>query len=243
MINNKNELNYISILSYLPRKYLQSVENKDILKNAKSSNDIMRALKQNLYVRYKEKSVSITEWLTDYIIGANENNVSLDFDKFFRPDTVLIPVPRSIIIKNDTLWVPKEIANNLSKKGLGIMIPLLTRSIPVNISSKSVPNDRPKPLDHFNSLTLSKGLESKIDDIVKNQSEIVLVDDVITRGSTLMGCYWKIMEILETHQYFPKISGFCAMRTISNSLDFKKSIEPHEGKIIYREVYFDTLRT
>ena len=141
MINNKNELNYISILSYLPRKYLQSVENKDILKNAKSSNDIMRALKQNLYVRYKEKSVSITEWLTDYIIGANENNVSLDFDKFFRPDTVLIPVPRSIIIKNDTLWVPKEIANNLSKKGLGIMIPLLTRSIPVNISSKSVPND------------------------------------------------------------------------------------------------------
>lgn len=243
MISNKNELHYISILSYLPKKYLQSITDKDTLKDAIKSIDIMRTLKQNLHVISQGKSIPITEWLTHYITHANQDNLGLDFDNFFRPDTVLIPVPRSIIIKKDTLWVPKDIATTFSKKMNLKMIPLLTRSTPVNVSSKSLPNNRPKPLDHFNSLSLSKGMDSQISNIVTNKLGIILVDDVITRGSTLMGCYWKILEIFKSYQYYPQISGFCAMRTISNSLEFRKPIDPHEGDITYRDSNGDTLRT
>ncbi|EQB67997.1 MAG: hypothetical protein AMDU5_GPLC00019G0083 [Thermoplasmatales archaeon Gpl] len=62
MISNKNELHYISILSYLPKKYLQSITDKDTLKDAIKSIDIMRTLKQNLHVISSGKSIPITEW-------------------------------------------------------------------------------------------------------------------------------------------------------------------------------------
>ena len=99
----------------------------------------MRTLKQNLHVISQGKSIPITEWLTHYIAHTNQDNLGLDFDNFFRPDTVLIPVPRSIIIKKDTFWVPKDIATTFSKKMNLKIIPLLTRSTPVNVSSKNFP--------------------------------------------------------------------------------------------------------
>ena len=58
-------------------------------------------------------------------------------------------------------------------------------------------------------------------------SEIVIVDDIITRGSTLLGAANRLVEA------FPnaKIRGFAAMRSISRPTDFTGVIDPCVGKI------------
>ena len=68
--------------------------------------------------------------------------------------------------------------------------------------------------------------------------EIILVDDILTRGHTLIASAWYI------HEVFPdvEVKAFAAMRTISNESEFKKLIDPVIGRIKYRPIYDDCLR-
>ena len=63
--------------------------------------------------------------------------------------------------------------------------------------------------------------------LVPPPKEIVLVDDIITRGSTMLGCASRIKEI------FPDIpiKGFAVLRTMSNPDEFKKIEDPCTGTI------------
>lgn len=91
-------------------------------------------------------------------------------------------------------------------------------------SEYSLPGKRPKPAEHFNSLEVQRSLDPV--------EEIVLIDDVITLGSTILGaanCF--LMKA------FPdsKIRAFAAMRSIRNPKDFEKSFSPVRGTISFRE--------
>ena len=68
--------------------------------------------------------------------------------------------------------------------------------------------------------------------------DLVLVDDIVTRGATLMGAANRLLEV------FPnaRISAFVAMRTISESTEFTNIYDPRIGTIHYRDDYDDTLR-
>jgi len=158
-----------------------------------------------------------------------ENHESLK--NVFHNDMVLVPVPRASPIREGDLWPAYEIANSISRLGLGRVSPLLERVKGVNPSSRSSPKARPTPTQHFESLSVRRNL-SQVE-------EVVLVDDVITRGHTLIACAWRIEEA------YPgiKIHAFAAVRTVSNKQEFKGFFDPVElGRITYRRNRDDCLR-
>ncbi|MCS7137273.1 MAG: hypothetical protein NZ941_02765 [Candidatus Caldarchaeum sp.] len=162
------------------------------------------------------------------ILVQNLNRVP--FRDFFSRETVLVPVPPSTPLKEDSLWVPLEICKALEKKGLGITHKILYRKKPIPRSSRVDPQNRPLPHVHYDSL----GYQVSFIEIRK----ILLVDDVVTRGHALLGSAWRVKEA------YPKadVQGFALIRTISNPTEFKSLYDPEMGTITYRRKYRDALR-
>ena len=100
---------------------------------------------------------------------------------------ILIPVPRSALRLRGSLWPAERIAHALHHEGIGHQIvPLLHRHEAVPRSSSLSSGDkRPDPNRHYDSLklvwqdALYRGKEVR---------KLILIDDVVTRGSTLIGC-------------------------------------------------------
>ena len=67
--------------------------------------------------------------------------------------------------------------------------------------------------------------------ILDEPEEILLVDDIITRGSTLLGAANKLADA------FPntRIRAFAFMRTITNPSEFESIVKPCTGNITLRE--------
>ena len=141
------------------------------------------------------------------------------FSDYFNEDVTLIPIPKSSLPQKDELWVPKRITRALSEQGLGKSEECLVRETPLPRSSRVSAADRPKAFQHFDSL--------KVRELLFKPKEIVLVDDVITRGATSLGTVNRVSEAFPT----AKIRVFAALRTISNSLEFRNYIEPCTGTV------------
>ncbi len=143
----------------------------------------------------------------------------LPFKEYLGPEVSLVPVPSSSLMKKGTLWVPQRISTELAKKGLGKIYPCLERIKAVPRSSTSKPKDRPMALDHFNSI--------RIKSQVYRPRKIVLIDDVITRGATFIGCAAHLRKV------FPEtpIFALAMLRSIYLSKDFKKVRQPCIGTI------------
>ncbi len=149
-----------------------------------------------------------------------KNNLSsYPFSDYFNENTLLIPTPKSTIPLKDELWVPQRITSALANNGLGRMEECLSRSTALPRSSTSLASDRPKARQHYDSMTVKELLDSP--------TEIILVDDVITRGATTLGAVNKLADS------FPdaRIRVFAVMRTMSNLLEFAEIIQPCVGTI------------
>ncbi len=74
---------------------------------------------------------------------------------------------------------------------------------------------------------------------LEEPERILLIDDIITRGSSFLGGASRI------HDVYPKceIRAFAAMRTITNEFDFGKEYAPVKGEITYRPEVGDTIRS
>jgi len=205
-----SELSFGSFLAYSPR----IISNKSY--EIKKSKNLMLSLKKESSFNIGSDIKFMSEIIADRI-KAKLND--LPFRDFFVKNIVLVPVPKSSLMKPGTLWVPEKIVNALSNLGLGISCPCLQRYKALPKSSYSLPNERPRPIEHFNSL--------KILPTIHHPENILLVDDIITRGSTFLGC----ASFLKKH--FPNtiIRAFAVMRTISNANDFKSITDPIVGKI------------
>src|SRR5256886_6149203 len=102
---------------------------------------------------------------------------------------VLVPVPKSSLFKEGSLWVPEQIADSFVRSGLGGRSARLltrTRAIAKAATSLSSGGPRPTALEHLQTLAVQTELRSV--------EEIVLIDDVVTTGSTLLGCANKLLE-------------------------------------------------
>lgn len=196
-----SSLKYGAFLTYVPKKeehkrFIQMVKQDKILPNLGITicERIAKEVKQKL---------------------SNDQN----FSEFFGNDVSLVPVPKSSLMKPGTLWVPKRIAEELAKLGMGKVFDCLERIKPVPQSHLLKSQDRLKPIDHYNSLNVKKVLEEP--------KEILLIDDVITRGATLLGCASRLKEA------FPNasIKAFVAVQSISNIKNFKKIEDPYVGYI------------
>ena len=99
------------------------------------------------------------------------------------------------------------------------VVPCLTRSKPVAKAASSLSNERPTAEQHYDSLIVQGALSKPMD--------IVIIDDVITRGATLLGCANRLLDA------FPqcRIRAFAAMRTISNSNEFQGVYSPCIGTV------------
>ncbi|MFT4309091.1 MAG: phosphoribosyltransferase [Candidatus Woesearchaeota archaeon] len=195
-----SNLEYGSLFAYCPR-FIEGQKNEEI----KKSKNVMNNVKSDS-IRGNPPRVT-SELISEMIKTKIE---SFPFKDFFGEDIDLVPVPKSHLMQKDTLWVPDRIARALSKQGLGNYYPCLQRFIPVQKSSYSVSSERPKPTEHYNSI--------KVIPQVHQPRSILLIDDVITRGSTMQGC----ASLLKKH--FPNIpiKGFALIRTISNPHEFAK---------------------
>ena len=213
------KLEFGSLLSYCPR----GGDTADI----QLSRQTMRAIKNDAFV--EDPPVLMSDWIASTM---ERRRPELPFSSFFRTNSVvLVPLPRSSLLQPDSLWVPERIATALVKKGFGVrMSPCLTRTRAVRKSAISQAGERPKPTEHFESLAVQGNLGPTED--------IVLVDDIVTRGHTIIGAANRLLQAYPS----ARIRAFAAMRTVSNWTDFANIFDPQIGLIEYREASDDCIR-
>ncbi|GBC69084.1 hypothetical protein HRbin01_00775 [archaeon HR01] len=212
-----SRLEYGSLLAYTP---------KPIRGNQESENSvqIMKAVK-NLWMLKDGRS-----WIDYYVDEMKSQMAQLPFNKFF-VSAALVPIPRSSMMKPNSLWVSREICKALEKHGMGVKYELLRRTRPLPQSSRIPAKERPPPTEHYNSLSCDTLLSPRF-------SRVVLVDDIITRGHTALGAAWRVAEAYPELE----ISLFALIRTVSNPAKFSRIWDPCVGTITYRQKRDDALR-
>lgn len=203
---SRSELGFGSFLAYCPRG------DDEVHKASRRWRD---ALKHDAIVGSPPRSMTrlIAERMSASLAGTA-------LDGFFSSRAVLVPVPGSSLPQPNQLWVPKRIAEALVEAGMGVNVwCCLSRMKRVRKSSTSLPADRPRALEHLESFSVEAGLHAP--------DEIVLIDDIVTRGATLMAAAMK----LEARYPKTRIRGFAVMRAISEPAEFAAIRSPVAGTI------------
>ena len=211
-------LEFGSLLSYTPRGSSDKI---------RSARDVTLAIKTDHIL--DQPPMLPSEWIARTV---KQFLPSLPYASFLTSQPILVPVPSSSLMKEDTLWVPDRIAKSLVANGIGREVAAcLSRATAVPKSATSDAPDRPKPLRHFETLAIQESISQPPD-------EILLVDDIVTRGATMWGAANRLAEA------YPEalIRGFAAVRTISNPYEFEELYRPVKGTIEFREDLQDTLR-
>ena len=212
-------LEFGSLLSYTPRGSSDEIQ---------KARDVMLTIKSDGFI--DQPPIQMSHWIGSTI---QKKVKSLPFASFFDQETSLVPVPRSSLMKPDTLWVPDRIASALVEKRLGKeVVQCLVRETPVPKAAWSDSSERPTPSRHFETIAVQGSIEDP------PPQKLVLVDDIVTRGATLLGSANRLLEA------FPKarVRAFAAMRTISVPSEFVNLYDPQSGTIEYRAWIDDTLR-
>lgn len=138
---------------------------------------------------------------------------------FFVSGDVLVPVPRSAPKVGGT-WAAAELAQALVQAGVGsTMWPGLRRVFAVRKSATAAKGSRPSVARHYDSFRLeSPGLRP---------AGIVIVDDVITRGRTLLAAAARVREAFPDAQ----VRGFALLRTLGMISDLHRLLEPCRGQV------------
>lgn len=198
-----------SLLSYSPRG------TSDFEKGSKT---YMKALKDDEFI--SNPPILMSDFVAKLI---NEDIEILPFSYFFKTNPILVPIPNSSLIRPGTLWVPQRLANALIKQELGsAVVECIKRVKPLPKAATSLAADRPKAVQHYYSVEIQKTFSSP--------KEILLVDDIITRGATILGIANKLSEVFPNSN----IRAFAAMRTISPPTVFNSVSESCIGKITLR---------
>ena len=138
-------------------------------------------------------------------------------ERYFPPDAVLVPLPRSGLLQKNALWPARRIADELVKVGLGEKIdPLIQRETPMRKSAVS--GDRPSPAEHLKSFARVLPVQSR---------HFVFVDDIITRGSMALAAAWAILEVMPDAE----VKTFAVARTTWE--EPREMVEIVVGKVVH----------
>jgi len=124
--------------------------------------------------------------------------------ELFATRPVLVPAPRSSLVKPGTLWPPRLICDELVSHGLGTEVQeLLQRIKAVPKAAVQSAAERPTASQHFDSMRAIPVLHAP--------ASILLVDDVVTSGTMLVASISRLQEV------YPQaaISAFALVRTMS----------------------------
>jgi predicted amidophosphoribosyltransferase len=142
---------------------------------------------------------------------------------FFASTDVLIPVPGSSPHVAGGLWVAEHLAIALVKEGLGgLAWTGLRRVRAVRKSATAAPGERPTVNLHYESFFF----EPPTTPI----EGIVLIDDVVTKGRTLLAAAARVREAFPGAQ----IRGFALVRTMGRISRVQRLLEPCKGEIKWR---------
>ena len=205
-----SDLEFGSFLTYSPRG-----ETEEILKS--------RGIAYNLKVdrTFGSPPQTTTRYLVDILA---QRITQTPLQGFLGSDVSLVPVPKSSLLLPGSLWVPQRIADALVEVGLGSgVFPILERRRAVPKAAFSAPKDRPKPSDHYETIGVHLQLEP--------MQRIVLVDDVITRGATMLGAASRLAEAYPEAE----IRAFAMIRTMSRPGAFVHIEYPCLGHIRLRD--------
>ena len=142
---------------------------------------------------------------------------------FFRPSNVLVPIPGSAPPVAGTMSVAEHLALALLSEGLGHSIwPGLHRVCAVRKSATAAPGSRPTVGNHYDSFA--------IDSAAALPRQVVLIDDVVTKGRTLLAAAARLQEACPDAQ----IRAFALLRTMGLVAGVNRLLDPCIGEIRWR---------
>ncbi|HXP64261.1 MAG TPA: phosphoribosyltransferase [Steroidobacteraceae bacterium] len=148
---------------------------------------------------------------------------------FFLSNDVLVPVPRCSPRSRGT-WVAAELAQALVRAGVGgVAWPGLRRIRAVRKSATAASGARPTVACHYDSF--------EVESVSFRAAGVMLVDDVVTRGRTLLAAAARLTEA------FPgtPVRAFALLRTRGMVPGVEHLLEPCTGEIRWNGS--DTRRT
>ena len=139
---------------------------------------------------------------------------------FFGAADILVPVPGSGASPTRRLWAAEQLADALVNAGLGRAAwPGLHRVRAVRKSATAAPGERPTVRLHYESFA--------IDSPAIAPDRIVLIDDVVTKGRTLLAAASRVREAFPAAQ----IRAFALIRTLGLVAGVSRLLDPCRGEI------------
>ena len=141
-------------------------------------------------------------------------------EEFLGADTTLVPMPGHAPMKDARAhWAARELCEHFVESGLGAQwLPLLERTHAVAKSSTSTSDARPTAQLHYDSLRARGDLGAG--------TRITVVDDVITRGATMLAAVGRLKQALPGVD----VRGFALIRSMSDE-PIRAVKEPVEGTV------------
>ena len=202
-----SELEFFSFLAWTPRA--QTREQRQL------ANWVKFDLKQD---RRHESRGLASEYIARRLVEVVDRR---RLDEEIGARALLVPIPRSSLLKPGDLWPAQRIASALVGRGLGRrVVRALRRHQALRPSSgRRASSERNRFEDQLRTLI--------VDAVIDASDRIVLVDDVITSGATMLGA----AMALRARARDLDIRGFAAFRTISNLEEFEAPVAPFHGRI------------
>jgi hypothetical protein len=145
------------------------------------------------------------------------------YQSWFSPRTLLVPTPRSAPIVQGGVFPGYRICEELQKQALGGEIAAcLKRTVAIRKSATARGN-RPDPIEHYNSVSIDSAQTPLFP-----PERVLLVDDVVTRGSTFLGLVPRLREGFPHAQ----ILCFALVRTMSK-VEIDRMDNPISGVITF----------
>lgn len=166
------------------------------------------------------------------------------FASTFGSRVVLVPVPGSAPLQRAD-WVGARLAWCLKEVGLAAEVwPILRRQRAVKKSAFAAVGERPSVLEHYASFAVERAVWGGLPRSQRTLADepggpglhLTLVDDVITRGRTLLAAARRVRDAFPT----AKIRTFALLRTLAPEETLRVVLDPCEGDI--RWVFGDTRR-
>lgn len=142
---------------------------------------------------------------------------------FFGATDVLVPVPGSAPHAAGQFWAAQDLAAALIEEGLGgVAWSGLRRVRAVHKSATAPPGERPTVDLHYASF--------RVEQPAVPPGNIVLIDDVVTKGRTLLAAAWRLQEAFPCAQ----LRAFAMLRTMGRVCALRQLLAPCRGEIRWR---------